>query len=343
LHLRVANSELGVRGWVMGSRERLLSTTILSGLVGIYIVAASSASAGDLSAGYLKAPPPAVFEPAVDAFNTKAEGFGGSINGKSVYGGAGALTVPLSSQYGAQIDGVVGGLDGSTFGAVAGHLFWRNPSQALVGIYGSYTEWDRFGGVQVGQVAGEFELFYGRFTVQGLLGVEFGNTVSSANNTPISNPIFGGGVVIGSLNSTFTTTQTFSIGTRFFDQINLKYYFNDYFDAYVGHRYLGGKNMAAFGGEAALPLGRGVLGSAFVEGRVGESDTRSIVGGVKLYFGPTDKSLIARHRKEDPNLWGLDTIFTILNSVSPGTSATPTTQSCNHGVEIGTGKCKPGT
>ena len=109
----------------------------------------------------------------------------------------------------------------------------------------------------------------------------------------------------------------------FFDQINLKYYLSDYFDAYVGHRYLGGKNAAAFGGEFSAPLGRGVLGSLFVEGRAGESAFHGIWGGVKLYFGPNDKSLIARHRTQDPAMlletW--DNLFTILNNANSSTGS----------------------
>src|SRR3977135_2751001 len=150
----------------MRRRRALLSTTMLSGVVSGWLVGASSgALAGDLSTRYFKAAPAPVFEPAVDAVNYKLEGLGGSINGKSLYGAVGSVTIPLQGQYGAQIDGAAGGLDDTAFGSVAGHLFWRNPSQGLLGLYGSYTTWDRFGGINVGQVAAEFEYYYGRFTV----------------------------------------------------------------------------------------------------------------------------------------------------------------------------------
>lgn len=161
----------------MGRRTLLLSTTMLSGVVGSILLVTSAVIAADLSL-LTKAPDP-LPGPAVDAFNTKVEGFGGALNGKTIYGSIGSMAFPLANQYGAQIDGGVGSLDGSSYGAVAGHLFWREPHQALFGIYGSFTEWDRFGGVQVGQVAAEGEYYYGRFTLQGIVGVEFGNTVSS--------------------------------------------------------------------------------------------------------------------------------------------------------------------
>jgi hypothetical protein len=289
----------------MRRRDWLLSTTILSSAVGAILIVASAATAADLSVlATTPAPPPA---PAVDAFNQKVEGFGGSLNGKSVYGGAGSLTLPLSNQWGAQIDGAVGGLDRSAFGSVAGHLFWRDPHQALFGIYGNFTTWDRLGGVRIGQIAAEGEYYYGRFTLQSIMGVEFGNTVSNSQTSLLTVP---------PVNTFTTVTNGFGGGTRFFDQINLKYYLNDYADAYVGHRYLGGKNMAAFGGELAFPVARGILGSAFVEGRVGEASTHGVWGGLKLYFGPTDKPLMARQRQEDPNNWSVDSLSSILNTSS---------------------------
>jgi hypothetical protein len=246
------------------------------------------------------------------------------------------MTFPLANQYGAQIDGGVGSLDGSSYGAIAGHLFWREPHQALFGIYGSFTEWDRFGGVQVGQIAAEGEYYYGRFTLQGIMGVEFGNTVS--NTQGFGTTVAPVGVVPGVITST-TLTNGFSIGTRYFDQINLKYYLNDYADAYVGHRYLGGKNMAAFGGEWAFPVARGVLGSAFAEGRVGEDNTYGVWGGLKFYFGPNDKPLIQRHRQEDPNNWTVDTLFSILNSGTSSSSGS-TQQFCSGGAAPVGGSCE---
>jgi hypothetical protein len=314
-------------------RRNLLSTTALVSVVGGFLFVASAASAADLTLLAKGADQP----PAVDAFNAKFEALGGSIGGKNVYGTAGSLTFPFADyHYGAQVDGNVGNLDGSTFGSFAGHLFWRDPRVALLGIYANYTTWDRFGGVRLGQVAAEGEYFYGRFTLQGILGIEFGNSVSSTQGFT-STVAPGGGGVPGV--TTFTTiTQGYDIGTRFFDQINLKYYLGDNINAYVGHRYLGGKNAAAFGGEFAVPVSRGVLGSAFVEARVGEGDFHGIWGGLKFYFGPTDKPLIARQRQEDPNNWNVDTLFSILNNHT-SSGGTSTQQFCNSGDTLTGGTC----
>ena len=226
---------------------------MLSGIVGCAFLATSAATAADLSM-YTKAPP-ATFAPAVDGFNVKVDGYGGSVANKSIFGATGSVAVPLGGQYGLQIDGNVGNLDGDNFGAGGGHLFWRNPSQALLGIYGSSTFWDRFGGVNVNHVGGEAEFYFGAVTLQGVAGVEFGNSASIANTSTITT---------ATLITTTSTLDAFSIKTRFFDQINLKYYFNNDFSGYVGHRYLGGKNALALGLEMARPLGAGRMVSVSV-------------------------------------------------------------------------------
>ena len=252
------------------------------------------------------------------SLNGKIDGLGGSIGHRSLYGSQGSLSIPLGGQYGAQIDGMVGSWGGRTFENVAPHLFWRNPAQGLVGFYTSHTWWDQFGGLYVGRAAGAAEWYSGPLTLQGIAGVEFGN---SRTNTII---------VPGA-----TILQTFDIKTRLSEEENLKYYLGDNWDAYVGHRYLGGKNMLALGTEVAVPLalGRGTLATGFVEGRVGTSHSEGVWGGLRLYFGQKDKSLKDRQRQDDPWLWSLSDLQ-ILNNVfkdtvipAPQTAPTSTSSS----------------
>jgi hypothetical protein len=307
---------------------------MLSGIVGWTFLTAWTAGAADMAV-YTKAPPAAypVFAPAVDAVNWKVDGFGGSVAGKGVGGVNGSVTLPLQGQYGAQFDGSIGSLDGDAFAAGAGHLFWRDPSRALVGLYVSETYWDRYGGISVAHVAGEGEVYWGRFTLQGIAGLEFGNSGSNSMSSVITGPV-----------ATTATTfiDSYDVKTRFFDQINLKYYFADDIAGYVGHRYLGGLNALALGAEFARPLSPGVLGSAFVEGRVGENNASGVWGGLKLYFGPNDKPLIARHRVEDPPNWNVDNLFGILGNHA---TSTTTDKSCRFGVNFkNKGNCEnPGT
>jgi hypothetical protein len=40
--------------------------------------------------------------------------------------------------------------------------------------------------------------------------------------------------------------------------------------------------------------------SLFVEAQFGENDYATVFGGVKFYFGSDNKSLMRRHREDDP-------------------------------------------
>lgn len=264
---------------------------------------------------YNKAPP--VNPCAVDGINGKAGGLGGSADDKTYYGGFGSLSLPLGCQFGAQIDGNASSFDSRFLGTFGAHLFWRNPAQGLFGLYGSYTTWDKFGGLNAGHVAAEGELYRGRWALRGIAGVEFGNSVSGT---------------VGSV------IQTYDVKTRFFDQINLAYYLQDDLKLYVGHRYLYGKNMLALGGEWGMPLGGGVMAALFAEGRIGESGDDGVWGGLRFYFGHKNKSLMRRHREDDPFDWGDNE-----SGVGGSGSTTPvsTTTSCPAGTHLVGGSCVP--
>lgn len=217
---------------------------------------------------------------AVDGVNGKASGYGGSVDHNGLYGGAASVSVPLGCEWGAQVDGSAASFDGRFLGTVAGHFFWRDPSRGLLGIYGHYTYWDQAGGVRAVHIGPEAEWYAGRWTLQGVAGVEFGNKATA---------------IVGPL------TQTFDVPTRFFDTVNLAYYLTDDFKMYIGHRYTFGRNAAALGGEWGIPLQRGVMAALFAEGRWGEAGTNGVWGGLKFYFGQKDKTLIRRNREDDPD------------------------------------------
>jgi Chaperone of endosialidase len=314
---------------MLGFRRRLRSTTMLFGAVGAAFLSVS-AYAGDPV--LFAAKPITDYAPGVDGFNGKVEPLGGSLANRSLAGNQGALSFPLGGPLGVQIDAAFGSFDNRGFGNIAGHLFWRNPGQGLIGIYTSHTLWDQFGGAYVGQVAGEGEFYSGRWTLQGIAGVEFGNSASSSfSSTSIIAPgptfLFGGTGIPGTI-TTSTMTSMFDVRTRFFDQVNVKYYLSDDWVGYVGHRYLGGKNALALGSEYAFPLASRFKASAFIEARVGEGDFHGVWGGLKFYFSGKDKPLIARHRQDDPNIWGVDSLFSIVNSLTHSGSSS-VSQFCN--------------
>src|SRR5262249_53893550 len=200
-----------------------LSTTMLAGAVGGVFLTVQVARGADIEPvrPVFKALP-GLLEPAVDGLNAKWDVLGGSLSHRSLYGTRGAFSVPLASQWGLQIDAQVGSLQQRAYGSIAGHLFSRNPSQGLLGLYVSHTHWDQFGGVHATQVAGEGAVYLGRFTVEGIAGVEFGNSVGvTTTGINIVAPV---GPVPGLINVN-TFTEGFDVRTRFFDHINVKYYF----------------------------------------------------------------------------------------------------------------------
>jgi hypothetical protein len=126
----------------MSIRKTLLNTTMLAGVVGGVLLGASPGRAADINVvPYYKAPVLPEL-PAVDGFNGKVEAWVGSINRASLYGYRGAFSVPLATQWGLQVDTSAGALQGRAFGSVAPHLFWRDPTRGLVGLYASHTYWD---------------------------------------------------------------------------------------------------------------------------------------------------------------------------------------------------------
>jgi hypothetical protein len=67
---------------------------------------------------------------------------GGAYNGSGFGFGTGAFSMPLGQSFGAQLDAIGGGADGDGFVGGAGHLFWRDPSKGLLGIYGSVVHFE---------------------------------------------------------------------------------------------------------------------------------------------------------------------------------------------------------
>lgn len=174
----------------------------------------------------------------------------------------GSVSVPLGHRFGMQGDATIGSVQGEVYGHGAGHLFWRNPALGLLGGYGSWTIWDDVDAYRLGV---EGEVYLDRFTLSGIVGGEWGDVDEGV----------------------------FTIG-------DVNYYATDNFKLGVGHRYTEEAGHAvAFGAEfqAYSTASTGV--SLFADARFGEDDYQSIFAGLRLYFGE-DKSLIRRHREDDP-------------------------------------------
>jgi hypothetical protein len=282
----------------MSVRRRALATTMLTGFA-TWWSGGAPLLAADIYYPKVPVVMPEAFQPAVDGANWKAAGLGGTLANRELYTFQGSYSLPLGDRYGLQLDGIAGTYDARFVGATAAHLFWRDPNRGTLGLFGSITHWDRFGGLNVWHFAPEFEIYAGRWTLQAIAGVETGNS---------------GSQIVGNL------VESFDIPTRFFDKVNLAYYLTDDWKAFVGHRYVGGKNALALGSEFAFRVNGPVMGSLFVEGRIGEEDFKGLWGGLRFYGGMKDKTLIQRHRQDDPIEWNPETLFGITNNQQPTTT-----------------------
>jgi len=217
--------------------------------------------------------------PAVDGVNGKISGFGGAFDGQPLYGGTGSFTAPLGTQFGLQLDALAGGLNSrlageASIGATTGHLFWRNPSVGLLGLYGQYVHANAFDGVDSYGGAFEGALYRGRMSLDAIAGAETGSAK------------------LGGIN--------LDLGTRFFDVADLSYYPLDDVKLSIGHIYTGGTHAAQFGAEWGFATGGGTMAALFAKADVTERGETGVLAGLRLYFGERDKPLIRRHQEDDP-------------------------------------------
>src|SRR5262245_57804697 len=146
--------------------KAFLRSTMLSGIVGAAYLSSSPAHAQVIESARPSWIDPSWYAPAVDGVNGTIEGFGGSLNQKSFAGVQGAIAVPLRRQSGLQLDAGAGSLQTLAFESIVGRLFWRNPFRCLLGGYVRYTLWHQYGDVRGTQAAGEFEAYWGRWTLR---------------------------------------------------------------------------------------------------------------------------------------------------------------------------------
>ncbi|WP_193763148.1 collagen-like protein [Methylorubrum sp. Q1] len=224
------------------------------------------ATAGDLPAPIGRAAPLRAVSGVVGAI----EGGAGSFRAGSGAYAAGSLAFPIGQSFGFQADLATIAHGGDLGLGAAGHAFFRDPTKGLIGLYGSVdyaTALRSYGlqdvGTTTGRIAGEGALFLDRFTVEGIAGWQLGDRAE-----------------------------------RFFDQVDVVWYATDDLRFSLGHRYENRINSVAAGAEYLLPLLSPVGVSVFAEGRVGERDYRAGLGGLRVYFGQEDKSLLRRQRED---------------------------------------------
>ena len=206
---------------------------------------------------------------AVSGPNGKLEGAGGSYHGEdgtddgSRYHGAVSLSMPLGCDFGLQVDGLAGHLGDESTWSIGGHLFTRDPSTHLFGIYGEYTE---IGNNTISRLAAEGELYLDQITLSGIAGVE---------DSDLTNNDFFGAAQLG-------------------------FYATDNFQLNLGVANFLDVTAVTFGAEWQ-PDGSNM--SLFAQGAAGDNDHSTVYGGIRIYFGGEQKSLIRRHREDDPLMW----------------------------------------
>jgi len=216
---------------------------------------------------------PATQLPAVSGPNGKLSLRGGIFDSDDsdgeIYGATGSFTMPIGHSFGVQADGMLGAIDGDFMGGVGGHVFWRDPNRALVGLYGGWTAID--GSADSYRLGVQSEVYLGRVSLEGMLGWEV------------------------------VDFDEFDDEDSLFGLADIAFYPTDDLRVSAGYRRWDDKDIAAVGAEYQLGKSWGTTSAAlFAEGRLGTDDYKAAWGGVRLYFGGESKSLIRRHREDDP-------------------------------------------
>jgi hypothetical protein len=236
-------------------------------------------------------------EPAVSGPNGKfsVEGGGSADEGEGV--ATGSFALPIGHDFGIQADGSIGSFDDELLGGLAVHLFARDPSRYLFGVYGSYHTWDR---INIWRTALEGELYIGPVTLEGLAGYE-----------SLDVPSFIDGRVV-SLDD-----------NHLFGQADAAYYFTDDFRVYAGYRYINERSFGAAGTEYLI-RGLEVPVALFARGDFGDEFVQNVTGGVRVYLSDDPyKTLIDRHRKDDPKVYA-----PTFPTLAPQTTAQKSTPQC---------------
>lgn len=244
----------------MHFRNRLSLSVSLAALV---IGAPALAADVDFSAANL---------PAVSGLNGKVGLFVGVADGLGIPGIAGSLSLPVDHQYGIQLDGLVAASNGSGAFGIGGHFFWRDPSQGLLGLYAGYVH-RGFGdivmingvatsGESTGKVGFEGEAYMGNISFEGFAGYQFGTNTGFAGKATVA----------------YYSTPDLRI------------------DLSVRH-LVGPGLMGSIGLEWQAPASSM---SFFADAGVGDNTGAFGTVGIKFYSGAGQKSLIQRHREDDP-------------------------------------------
>ncbi|WP_317932037.1 hypothetical protein [Halioxenophilus sp. WMMB6] len=206
-------------------------------------------------------------EPAVDAINAKASLIVGSDEVSLVDVN---LTLPVTHAIGAQVDIASGNHELGNVSAVSGHLFWRDPSSALLGVIAS---WHSFELIDNRRIALQGEKFLNDITLRAIAGYESSKAEEAGHSDTIED-------AYGKFKATWYPQNNLALYTKL----------NQH------HERTGG----GIGAEWQAGYSANIGYSLFAELDHTEGEGNRGLVGIRFYFDG-GKSLIQRHRSADPD------------------------------------------
>jgi hypothetical protein len=213
--------------------------------------------------------------PAVSAVNGKIELGAGyadldAYDGDGVFFGAATLSVPVGDMFGLQADFAVAHQFDETGVGGTLHFFTRDPNSYLLGVIGGFAD---FGSADALYVGPEAELYLDSVSIE----------------------LAGG----------YMNLDAGSSSDELFLFADVGFYATENFRITVGASSVAAFETAHAGfewlmGDMGLPM------SLKGDVRIGEDDYLEATGSLNIYFGGSDKSLIRRHREDDPRNRSVD-------------------------------------
>ena len=203
-------------------------------------------------------------------------------NDEEFRGGA-AFSFPVGDMFGIQGDLTAVDVFNKSVVSGAVHAFTRDPNSYLLGVYGGYA------GVSHGNFwyAGpEVELYLNNISIEAVAGF------MDVNGSGLSKK-----------------NDFYAVG-------DLALYATDNLRLSVGASTVAGFDTGRVGLEWFMADTVNLPVSFTLDGRVGEDGFGSVMAGLNLYFGGEDKSLIRRHREDDPPLQFLDIFGAFLSAAT---------------------------
>ena len=200
--------------------------------------------------------------PAVSSINGKVSVEGGNFDGHGGALAAGSLSLPVGHAFGVQLDAAAGSVHSTSAGGFGVHAFWRDPDRALFGLTASSSRLEHADTRRVGV---EGEAYFQNVTVRSRVGHQDGDGKNG---------------------------NYFNLGARWYITPNMM--------VSVGGERVVERNFGRIGAEWQVntPSMPGL--ALYLDAAKGEKHYDAVVVGVRYYFGET-KSLVQRHRRDDPD------------------------------------------